>query len=190
MRLPAVFMDRDGTINEQMGYINDPSRFILLPNVIEGIGLLNQNKFLSIVVSNQSGVARDYFPLELVHEINQYLEKQLGEKGVKIDGIFFCPHHPKAELESYRLECDCRKPKTGLIDQACQVFDIDLSRSFVVGDRYSDIEMGHRLNLRSILVETGYGLGEKKYVLPKKRRQPDHIARDLLGAVRWILTRG
>ena len=117
------------------------------------------------------------------------MEKQLGEKGVKIDGIFFCPHHPKAELESYRLECDCRKPKTGLIDQACRDFDIDLSRSFVVGDRYSDIEMGHRLNLRSILVETGYGLGEKKYVLPKKKRQPDHIAGDLLEAVRWILTR-
>ena len=188
MSLPAVFIDRDGTINEQMGYINDPTRFILLPNVVEAIGLLNQNKFLSIVVSNQSGVARDYFPLELVHEINQIMEKQLGEKGVKIDGIFFCPHHPKAELEFYRLECDCRKPKTGLIDQACKKFDIDLSRSFVVGDRYSDIEMGHRLDLRSILVETGYGLGEKKYVLPKKKRQPDYIARDLLEAVSWILT--
>ena len=189
MSLSAVFIDRDGTINEQMGDINDPSRFILLPNVVEAIGLLNQNKFLSVVVSNQSGVARDYFPLELVYEINQIMEKQLGEKAVKIDGIFFCPHHPKAKLESYRLECDCRKPKTGLIEQACQVLDIDLPRSFVVGDRYSDIEMGHSLNLRSVLVETGYGLGEKKYVLPKKKRKPDHIAHDLLGAVHWILAR-
>ena len=90
MSLPAVFLDRDGTINEQMGYINHPSRFILLPNVIEGIRLLNQSNFLSIVVSNQSGVARGYFPLELVHEINQIMEKQLEEKGAKLDGIFFC----------------------------------------------------------------------------------------------------
>jgi len=135
MSLPAVFLDRDGTINEQMGYINHPSRFILLPNVVEAVGLLNQNQFLSIVISNQSGVARDYCPLELVHEINQMMERQLNEKEVRVDGIFFCPHHPKAELESYRLECNCRKPKTGLIDQACQIFDIDLSRSFVVGDR-------------------------------------------------------
>jgi D-glycero-D-manno-heptose 1,7-bisphosphate phosphatase len=189
MSQPAVFIDRDGTINEQMGYINDLSRFILLPGAIEGIKCLNQSNFLSIVVSNQSGVARDYFPLDLVHEVNRKMADLLGEKGARIDGIFFCPHHPRAELETYRLDCDCRKPKTGLITQACQAFDIDLPRSFVVGDRYSDIEMGHRLNLRSILVETGYGRGEKKYALPKQKNQPDHIAANLYEAVQWILSR-
>lgn len=187
MSLPAVFIDRDGTINEQMGYINHSDRFILLPGVAEAIALLNQNNFLSIVVSNQSGVARDYFPLELVHEVNRKMETLLRERGAVIDGIFFCPHHPRAELEAYRLDCDCRKPKTGLIERACRQFEIDLSRSFVIGDRHSDIEMGHRLNLRGILVETGYGQGEKKYILPKKERQPDHIARNLQEAVRWIL---
>ena len=184
---PAVFLDRDGTINEQMGYINHPSRFLILPGVAEAIGLLNRNDYLVIIISNQSGVARGYFPIDLVHEVHDLLNEALREKDCAVDGIFFCPHHPRGFVPEYRQECDCRKPKTGLIDQTRKAFDIDMSNSYVVGDRYLDIELANRLNLKGILVKTGYGRGEIEHILPGKQ-QPAHIAEDLLRAVEWIVT--
>ena len=189
MKRPAIFMDRDGTINEQMGYINHPSRFVLLPGVIEAVRLLNENNFLTIVVSNQSGVARGYFPIDLVDKVHASLRASLKEKGARIDGIFFCPHYPRGVVERYTSECDCRKPATGLIDQARDAFDIDMSSSYVVGDRYTDIELARRSNLKGILVETGYGRGEIEYIIPHKPVKPIYIARDLLDAVRWIVDR-
>ena len=186
MKKPAVFMDRDGTINEQMGYINHISRFVLLPGVPEAVRLLNAKGFLAIVVSNQSGVARGYHPLELVYEVNALLERSLKREACAIDGIFFCPHHPLGIVEEFAHDCDCRKPKIGLIEQACRSFDIDMSRSFVVGDRYDDVELARRAGIRGILVETGYGMGEIEHVLPLKAEKPAYIARNLLHAVRWI----
>lgn len=187
MKRPAVFIDRDGTVNEQMGYINHPSRFIMLPGIPEAIRLLNKNGFLALIVSNQSGVARGYFPIDLVHRVNALMKESLENEGAALDGIFFCPHHPRAEVPEYALNCDCRKPGTGLIKQACRAFDIDLSRSYAVGDRYHDVEFGHRAGIRGILVKTGYGRGEIDHLLPAKPRQPDYIAEDLLDAVHWIL---
>lgn len=187
MKKPAVFLDRDGTINEQMGYINHPDRFIILPGIAEAIRLLNQNGYLAIVTSNQSGVARDYFPIDLVYEVHAYLEDYLKERDSFLDGIFFCPHYPEGKIKEYSFQCDCRKPKTGLIDQALNTFDIDMSRSYMVGDRITDIEFAGRCKLKSVLVETGYGLGDIKYVLPESRFKPDYIGKDLLTAVRWIL---
>lgn len=189
MKKPAVFLDRDGTINEQMGYINHLSRFVLLPGVPEAIRLLNKNNFLAIIVSNQSGVARGYFPIDLVHEVHEFLKASLKERGATIDGIFFCPHHPRGEVSEYGSACDCRKPKTGLIDMACESFDINLSNSYVVGDRYIDMELAHRIHLDGIMIKTGYGLGEIEHILPKKPIKPIHIAGDLLDAVRWIIDR-
>ncbi len=182
-------MDRDGTINEQRGYINHPSRFVLLPGVAEAIRLLNENRFLTIITSNQSGVARGYFPLKLVDIVHKGLRSSLKKKGAKIDGIFFCPHYPKGSLPEYCFECDCRKPKTGLIDQARALFDIDMEKSYVIGDRHTDIEFAHNAHLEGILVKTGYGLGEIEYVLPRVSLKPVYIAADLLDAVRWILNR-
>ncbi len=190
LKRPAVFLDRDGTINEQMGYINHLSRFVFLPGVPEAVGLLNKNNFLAIIVSNQSGVARGYFPIDLVHEVHKFLKASLKERGAVIDGIFFCPHHPRGVVTEYGHACDCRKPETGLIDMACESFDIDLSNSYVVGDRHIDIELAHRSNLDGIMVKTGYGLGEVEHILPKKSIKPIHIASDLLDAVRWIVGRG
>ena len=187
MKKPAVFLDRDGTINEQMGYINHLSRFVILPGVPEAIRLLNENGFLVIIVSNQSGVARGYFPIELVHEVHALLTGALEEEGAGIDGFFFCPHHPRGDVAGYRSSCDCRKPGTGLIDQARNTYDIDMSGSYVVGDRYLDMELAHRVNLKGILVKTGYGRGDIAYNLSKMAVKPTHIARDLLHAVRWIL---
>ncbi|MGD2124489.1 MAG: HAD family hydrolase [Desulfobacteraceae bacterium] len=189
MKKPAVFIDRDGTINEQMGYINHLSRFVILPGVPEAVRLLNQNDFLVIIVSNQSGVARGYHPIDLVDEVHALLQNILREEAAFIDGIFFCPHHPSGIVPKYTGECDCRKPKTGLIDQACKGFDIDPVNSYAVGDRYTDVELAHRAGMKGILVKTGYGLGEIAHVLPIQSRQPVHIAQDLLDAVQWILGR-
>ncbi len=187
MKKPAVFIDRDGTINEQRGYINHLSRFELLPGVTGAVKLLNKNNFFAIIVTNQSGVARGYYPVSLVHQVHELMTKSLDREGARIDGIFYCPHHPRGILPEFTADCDCRKPKTGLVNQALKAFDIDMSNSYVVGDRYVDIELAIRMNLKGVLVKTGYGLGEMEYVIPDMPVKPDHVAEDLLDAVKWIL---
>ena len=190
MKRPAVFIDRDGTINEQMGYVNHISRFVLLPGTAEGIRLLNRHQYLAIIVSNQSGVARGYFPMELIDRVHAHMKDLLAKEGASIDGIFFCPHYPRGIVPEYSVECDCRKPRTGLVQKACEEFDIDMKNSYVIGDRCSDIELAERSNLQGIMVRTGYGLGDIEYVLPHKPFNPQHIARDLLHAIRWIIEQG
>ena len=187
MKRPAVFIDRDGTINEQMGYINHLSRFILLPGTAEALRLLNRQLYLTIIVSNQSGVARGYFPIDLVEQIHDHMGSLLEKEGAHIDGIFFCPHYPKGNVPEYSMVCDCRKPGTGLIQEACKSFDIDMENSYLIGDRCMDMELAHRSNLKGILVATGYGLGDIEYVLPRSPYKPLHIAENLLHAVRWII---
>jgi D-glycero-D-manno-heptose 1,7-bisphosphate phosphatase len=187
MRKPAVFLDRDGTINEQMGYVNHLTRFIILSGVAEGIRLLNGHGFHVVVVSNQSGVARGYFPIDLVHEIHDFMKAYFRKNRAAVDGIFFCPHHPGGSVPEYAIQCNCRKPKIGLIEQACNRMDIDLSRSYVVGDRCDDIELAERARMKGILVKTGYGLGEINHVLPLRDLKPAHIAEDLFRAVQWII---
>ena len=189
MKRPAVFMDRDGTVNEQMGYINHIRRFVLLPGSAEAIRLLNQHGFLAIIVSNQSGVARGYFPIELVHEVHTYMKTLLKWEGALLDGIFFCPHYPGGKVPEYSKACDCRKPRTGLIEEACRQFAIDMAGSYVIGDRCTDMELAGNSGLKGILVKTGYGLGDLKYVLPNHPYPPFHVAEDLLDAVRWIVQR-
>ena len=187
MKRPAVFIDRDGTVNEQMGYINHLSRFILLPGTGEAVRLLNRHGFLAIIVSNQSGVARGYFPVELVERVHDYMRDLLEKENAYVDGVFFCPHYPRGTVEEFSTHCNCRKPRPGLIQQACEVFDIDLAKSFVVGDRVSDIELAKQLNLKGVLVLTGYGKGDLEYVFPDRVFKPDHVAKDLLDAVNWII---
>jgi D-glycero-D-manno-heptose 1,7-bisphosphate phosphatase len=187
MKKPAVFIDRDGTINEQLGYINHLSRFVILPGISEAVRLLNKNNWWAIIVTNQGGLARGYYPMELVDEIHAFLKSSLKEQGAIIDGIFFCPHHPAGVVPEFSTDCDCRKPETGLVDKALEAFDIDMSNSYVVGDRHVDIELASRLNLKGVLVKTGYGQGELEYIIPEKRLKPDHVAEDLLDAVKWIL---
>ena len=190
MKRPAVFIDRDGTINEQMGYVNHISRFVLLPGTAEGIRLLNRHQYLAIIVSNQSGVARGYFPMELIDRVHAHMKDLLAKEGANIDGIFFCPHYPRGIVPEYSVACDCRKPRTGLVQKACEEFDIDMKNSYVIGDRCSDIELAERSHLQGIMVTTGYGLGDIEYVLPHKSFKPLHIAKDLLHAVRWIIEQG
>ncbi len=180
-------MDRDGTVNEQMGYINHLDRFVLLPGTGKAIRLLNEAGYLAIIVSNQSGVARGYFPVDLVHQVQDKMKTQLKRDGATLDGIYFCPHYPSGKNSPYGKGCDCRKPATGLIHKAAADFDIDMANSYVIGDRCSDIEMAHKAGLKSILVKTGYGKGDLAHVFPQFPFQPSHVAEDLLDGVKWIL---
>lgn len=187
---PAVFLDRDGTINEQMGYINHLDRFVVLPGVGQAVSRLNRAGLAVVVVSNQSGVARGYFPEELVGRVNQRMIDLLARGGARLDGVYYCPHHPRAELAAYRRECDCRKPKPGLLIKAAVDLGLDLKRSFVVGDRVGDLETARAVGAKAILVLTGYGRGEAEFVLPGKNITPDFTAQDLGEAVDWILRAG
>ena len=186
---PAVFMDRDGTINEQMGYINHESRFVLLDGAAEAVANLNRHGYLAIVVSNQSGVARGYFPLELVHRVNRKMQELLAAEGAFLDAIFFCPHHKRGIVPEFTRSCECRKPRTGLFDRACREMTIDISNSYMVGDRCTDLVFAERCGIPGILVETGYGLGDRQWMLPSSGIKPAHTASDLSAAVHWIIGR-
>ena len=185
---PAVFLDRDGTINEQMGYINHVTRFQMLPRAVQAIRLLNDKDIPVVVVSNQSGLARGYFPKKVLDEVHGKMNEALIEEGAHVDGIYYCPHHPEAKEEEYRKACDCRKPKTGLFKQAAAELDLDLVRSYVVGDRFSDLKAAANCGATGILVLTGYGRGDLEYVGPELDIKPDHVAEDLSAAVMWILS--
>jgi D-glycero-D-manno-heptose 1,7-bisphosphate phosphatase len=189
MMRPAVFIDRDGTINEQRGYINHISRFALLPGVGKAISLLNMNDHIVVVTSNQSGVARGYFPIQLVKDIHDVMVLELKKYKAYVDRIYFCPHHPDGIVPEYSRQCSCRKPNIGLIKQAQDELDIDMETSYVIGDRLVDIEFAHNANLPGILVLTGYGKGEVQYSIPHKSITPAYVAENLLRAVQWILKR-
>ncbi len=186
---PAVFLDRDGTINEQMGYINHISRFQLLPGVGAAIARLNAQEMPVVVVTNQSGLARGYFPAALLEAVHEKMFRQLAEAGAHIDGLYLCPHHPEAKEARYRQACDCRKPKTGMLEQAARELGLDLPRSYVIGDRWSDLRCGDAVGASTILVRTGYGRGDACYIGPTQTVQPDFIAEDLCEAVDWLLAR-
>lgn len=180
MLRPAVFLDRDGTIAEEVGYLNDVSRFRLFPYTAAAIHRLKEAGFAVVVVTNQSGVARGYFPESLVHEVHEIMRRELAEGQACVDGVYYCPH-------SSADNCGCRKPKTGMIERAAREHALDLQRSFVIGDRYGDVELAFRVGARGILVRSGYGEGEWNWHGQEWARQPDHVTEDLSQAVDWIL---
>ena len=187
MNKGAVFLDRDGTINEQMGYINHLSRFHLLPGVAKAIRRLNEAGVPVFVVTNQSGLARGYFPEALLTEVHAAMVSRLSAEGARLDGVYVCPHHPEAKEERYRENCPCRKPKPGLFLQAAREHGLDLTRSYVVGDRWSDLKAARACGAAGVLVLTGYGRGDLEYIGPRQEVQPVHVAEDLGGAVAWLI---
>jgi D-glycero-D-manno-heptose 1,7-bisphosphate phosphatase len=189
MRRRAIFLDRDGTVSEEVGYVNHISRLRLLPRTAEAIRKINESQFLAVLVTNQAGVARGYFKEELVRRVHARLEEMLAEGRARLDGIYYCPHHPTAGEPPYRRDCNCRKPKPGMIEAAREDLAIDLSRSFMVGDKYSDIVFAHSVGIKGVLVKTGYGLGEIEGSSADWTEQPDRISEDLSDAVDWILSR-
>jgi len=187
MTRPAVFLDRDGTINEEVGYVNHVSRFILLPGAAEAVRLLNTAGMVVAVVTNQSGVARGYFPESLVKEINELMRRELSAQKAHIDGFYHCPHHPEGVVEPYNVVCECRKPKPGMLQRAAAELGIDLERSYMVGDRLNDVTFGQKAGLKGIMTLTGYGRGEAEYLMRASGVEPDYIAENLLEAALWII---
>ena len=185
MKRPAVFIDRDGTISEEVGYVNHPSRFRLFPYSADAIRILNNNDWLAILITNQAGVARGYFSEDVIVSVHDRLKQELHDE--RLDAIYYCAHHPSVGEPPYRFDCDCRKPKTGLIDRAAQDFQIDLGASWMVGDRYSDVELARNAGLQSAFVLSGYGLGEWEYQSTSWKQQPDIVCETLLDAVKKIV---
>ena len=183
----AIFLDRDGTLNEEDGFIASPERFRLYGFAAEAVRLINQSGWKAIVLTNQSGVARGYLTESKLIEIHERMEESLRLQGAWIDAIYYCPHHPDYGSPPYHLDCDCRKPKPGLVVRAARDFNLDLNRCYAVGDRYRDIEAGHTAGARGVLVMTGYGREEYETQRRDWLRQPDYVAEDLLDAVQWIL---
>lgn len=182
----AVFIDRDGTISEEVGYINHPSRFRVFPYAAAAIKHLNDAGWLAIVVTNQAGVARGYFSEDMIQTVHSGMTKELENGGARLDAVYYCAHHPSVGQPPYRFDCDCRKPKPGLISRAARDFNIDLAGSWMVGDRYSDVELARNAGVKSMFVLSGYGRGEWEHQRANWTEQPDLVAKDLLEAVRVI----
>jgi D-glycero-D-manno-heptose 1,7-bisphosphate phosphatase len=184
---PALFIDRDGTLTEEVGYVNHPKRLRLLPRSAEAVRRLNAARVAAVVVTNQAGIARGYFSEAVLDAVTAELVAQLRDAGARLDGIYICRHHPSEGEPPYRLRCDCRKPGPGLIRRAASELDLDLARSVVVGDRPSDLELASVVGARGVFVLTGYGLGEWEYRRDRFPVEPHHVASDLLDAVEWAL---
>lgn len=184
---PAIFLDRDGTVTDEVGYINHISRAKIYPYAPEAVRVLKSTGLPVIIVTNQSGVGRGYFTEEIVGQVHRMVQDTLQAAGTGVDAFYFCPHHPSAAIESYRLECCCRKPATGMAEQAAERFGIDLGASYVVGDTYRDMQMGFNIGARTVLLMTGYGRGEYEYRRKSWPRMPDLIAENLLEAAKLIV---
>jgi len=184
---PAVFLDRDGTINVDVGYLKHPDQLVLLPHAIDGLRLLSDNGLLLVIVTNQSGIARGLIPPERLPVIQQAFLDLMHSNGIPIAGYYACPHYPDAKLPEYRSICACRKPAPGLVHQAARELDIDLQSSYVVGDKASDVQLAHNTGARGILVLTGEG---EKYqqTYPSEYAPPHAICRNLYEAAKWITT--
>ena len=182
----AVFLDRDGTINEEAGYLDSLAKLTLLPKAFAAIEKINKSGMKAVVVTNQSGVARGYFSAEFVCDVHKRLQEILGEGGARIDAFYYCPHHPTEGRDDYRKLCNCRKPGTGMLLQAAQDLNIDLRLSYLIGDTIKDIETALRAGAKGVLVRTGYGQeAEREFASTAVR--PDHVADDILAAVHWIM---
>jgi D-glycero-D-manno-heptose 1,7-bisphosphate phosphatase len=185
-RRRAVFLDRDGTINEERNYLIRVEEFVLLPGVPEAIRLLREGGYLVIVVTNQSGVARGFFDLAAVQALHRHLQDQLARFETGIDALYICPHHPDHGLPPFRRACDCRKGEPGMLLQAAAEHRLDLEGSFMVGDKPADLEAGRRAGCTPLLVMTGYGRDTAALI------GDDPVLRfpDLAAAARHILAGG
>jgi D-glycero-D-manno-heptose 1,7-bisphosphate phosphatase len=183
----AVFLDRDGTVNEEVGYLSQPENIRILPDVPNAIRLLKEAGYKVLVITNQSGVARGYYTEDDVQLINKKINEQLMQSGASIDGFFYCPHHPDGIIAKYSYTCKCRKPESGMILEAADKFSLDLTKSFIIGDKLSDLQMAESLGARAVLVLTGYGEREKEKYRNNSSFVIHYIAKDLLNAAHWIV---
>lgn len=153
---PAVFLDRDGVLNEDLGYVYEPSRFKWLPGAVDAVKWLNERGYLVIVVTNQSGIARGLYTEAQFQALNKWMLAELERNGAHIDAVYHCPHHPTAGKGRYKVECDCRKPGTGMLKQAAVDFAIDLEKSVLVGDSQRDLDAGQAFGVRTLHFTGGH----------------------------------
>ncbi|MGE3841078.1 MAG: D-glycero-alpha-D-manno-heptose-1,7-bisphosphate 7-phosphatase [Vicinamibacterales bacterium] len=185
---PAVFFDRDGTLIEEVGYLDHIDRIVLFPWTIDALRVLRRAGFRLFVITNQAGIARGYFDEAFVESVHAHLGERFAAAGVPVDHFYYCPHHPEATRPDYRMVCRCRKPGPGMIERAAVDFDVDLSRSFVVGDRWLDIGAAHAAGARGLLVRTGYGAHESRH--PEGEVEPAAIVDHVFAAASWIVREG
>jgi len=184
----AVFLDRDGTINEDVGYPNHFSQINIFPYSFEAVRKINKAGFLTVITTNQSGIGRGFLTEENLHDIHQKLKGAFSKHKAFFDGIYYCPHYPLSSDSLYRKNCLCRKPNAGMALQAASDLNIELKKSYLVGDKVEDVLFGLSFEAKPILVLTGFG---KKSLLKLKEKgiQPAHVAQNLLDAVNWIINK-
>jgi D-glycero-D-manno-heptose 1,7-bisphosphate phosphatase len=181
----AAFLDRDGTVIEEVGYLDRLERVALFPWTIDAVRALNRAGLAVVMVTNQSGVARGFFTEAVVDDVHRHMASMLEAGGARIDAYYYCPHHPDGKMPGYARACDCRKPGRGLVDRAARELGVDPARSFVVGDRWLDVALGRGVGARTVLVRTGYGAaGERN---PPPDLTADAVVDNLIAAVSWIL---
>lgn len=181
MKKRAVFLDRDGTLNEEVGYLNSMEKLRILPGAIEAVRLWNHHNLLTIVITNQSGIARGYFDEAFVEALHEKMRQLFLAEGAVLNAFYYCPHHPEG-LGKYQLRCSCRKPEPGLLEMAAKEWEVDLTRSWMIGDMAKDVIAGKRAGCKGILVQTGNPVLKETFEVP-----PDYIAKDLLDAAKWIV---
>lgn len=184
---PAVFLDRDGTMIHDVGYLSRREDLRWYPWTLDAIRIIGRAGFLVCVTTNQGGIGLGFYDEAFVNDLHRDMAAEVDAAGGHVDGWYFCPHHPRATVGRLRLECDCRKPKPGMIRQAAREHAIDLPRSFVVGDKIADVGLGQAVGARSVLVKTGYGQAELQRhagAVPGAA----HVAETLLEAAAWIVS--
>jgi D-glycero-D-manno-heptose 1,7-bisphosphate phosphatase len=184
---PAVFLDRDGTLIEEVGYLDRPERVQLYPWAVDAIRAINRAAIPIVLITNQSGVARGFFTEAVVDEVHRHIARLLEAGGARIDAYYYCPHHRDGSVARYAVACECRKPGRGLVDRAVRELRIEPAHSFTIGDRWLDVELARNIGGRGVLVRTGYGADEE-------RRAPvglaaDAVVNNLVEAASWILER-
>jgi D-glycero-D-manno-heptose 1,7-bisphosphate phosphatase len=186
MSRPAVFLDRDGTLIEERGYLERVKDLAVFPWTGDALRLLRRAGFATIVITNQSAIARGLIDEAFLQEIHRTLDARLASSGGGIDRYYFCPHFPAATIDRYRQTCDCRKPLPGMIVQACRDMSLDPARSVMIGDRWLDVACGHAAGTRTVLVRSGHGSSEADSP-PPDGLHADAILNNLMEAVGWIL---
>ena len=181
MKAKAIFMDRDGTVSEEIGYMYHAGLYRPFPWTGEAIRRINESGFKAVLITNQAGVERGYFPESTIHEVHDILKQELARWSAHLDGIYYCLHRPETN-------CDCRKPRPGMLTRASREMNIDLSSSYMIGDRFVDVEAGHCAGVRSILLRSGDGLIEMEKFAASSAYQPHFVADNLLAAVESILS--
>ena len=184
---PAVFLDRDGTLLEEAGYLDRLDKVAFFPYAIDAVRLLNRAGLKVIVITNQSGVGRGMYSEEFVVRTHEIMTARLAAGGAHVDAYYYCPHHPDSALERYRIDCDCRKPAPGMLRTAASDLGLDLRRSFTVGDKWTDVAAGAAVGAQGILVRTGYGKDTEATRPPGG--EPALVADNVAAAAAWILRR-